>query len=248
MKTRACASALVMAVIAACSGAEQGETEDGAAGTQGDPAPDRDPDKFGYCPTAFNGACNEPVVGDGTCEAGSDYYDCGSCPPEWRGDGYCDDPTYCPPGTDPQDCGGASGCAAASNIPADKAQIIGAACNRLVECGIDSCDACTTTLVDAYHQSPQPDTWGSVVACAAYLSCSDLAAQDYSACDGGSSSSGGDACAQAGGSGAPGFCPASCTSSGTDAGSCNSYPFVECNSLYGWCEHDSIANCFVCAR
>jgi hypothetical protein len=81
------------------------------------------------------------------------------------------------------------------------------------------------------------------LACVEASSC-DLLAQGTTVCSsgaGGSSGSGaggssGDACAQAGGSRAPGFCPSTCSSGGR----CANFQFPTCSALYGWCEHASV--------
>lgn len=57
-----------------------------------------------WCPVdaGFDGVCNE---GDGPddCPPDSDAADCGYCPAARQGDGTCDEPLRCAPGTDP-DC------------------------------------------------------------------------------------------------------------------------------------------------
>ena len=66
---------------------------------------DRETDKAGFCSTAKNGSCDEPVKGTGTCPEGTDHWDCGYCP--WKDDGWCDEPekwNFCPDGSDGADC------------------------------------------------------------------------------------------------------------------------------------------------
>src|SRR5688500_18467497 len=59
-----------------------------------------DPD---CCATPHDGVCEESS-GGGSCAEGSDSFDCGYCPSVWIEDGFCDEPSYCPPGTDEVDC------------------------------------------------------------------------------------------------------------------------------------------------
>jgi len=71
------------------------------------------------CVYANDFACDEPGIGSGACEAGTDYSDCwriiegredDSC--QWADDGECDEPNFgtgaCTMGTDVTDCGDVS--------------------------------------------------------------------------------------------------------------------------------------------
>lgn len=71
------------------------------------------------CRHANDGECDQPGVGTGACEAGTDYSDCwrimtgredDSC--QWANDGECDEPSFgtgaCTQGTDLSDCGDVS--------------------------------------------------------------------------------------------------------------------------------------------
>ena len=83
----------------------------------------------GYCPTVNDTFCDEPGVcppgsdpddccahvndevceeegQGGACADGSDFYDCGECPEAFLTNLQCDEPGYCPPGSDPWDCCG----------------------------------------------------------------------------------------------------------------------------------------------
>lgn len=71
-------------------------------GSTTDKPPPNDTGPAEDCPTFLDGVCDEVDIGNGTCAAYSDYWDCGYCP--WQGDGECDEGTWCPDGTDPVDC------------------------------------------------------------------------------------------------------------------------------------------------
>lgn len=58
-------------------------------------------DDVDCCAVPEDGVCEEIGFG-GSCEAGSDFYDCGYCPETWIGDGTCD--SECPEETDAEDC------------------------------------------------------------------------------------------------------------------------------------------------
>ncbi len=56
------------------------------------------------CATSGDGTCEE-LGGGGSCAAGTDFFDCGSCP--WTGDNECDEAAgtgLCPAGSDTADC------------------------------------------------------------------------------------------------------------------------------------------------
>jgi len=53
------------------------------------------------CATPQDGVCEEMSMG-GMCEDGTDHFDCGYCIDE--NDGFCDEPDFCPVGTDTVDC------------------------------------------------------------------------------------------------------------------------------------------------
>ncbi len=55
------------------------------------------------CAHPKDGECEEVGRG-GECEEGSDFFDCGYCPELWLADGLCDEPDFCPEGTDGADC------------------------------------------------------------------------------------------------------------------------------------------------
>jgi len=70
------------------------------------------------CAWALDGECDEPGIGTGVCEAGTDAWDCGrggswgadGC--FWAFDGACDEPSgtgLCPAGSDTTDCRTATG-------------------------------------------------------------------------------------------------------------------------------------------
>ena len=83
-------------------------------------------DQSSYCPYVGDGYCDEPnfcpegtdsdccaTPGDTVCEEvslggdcpdGTDWFDCGYCPDNRNGDGFCDEPNICPPGTDDDCC------------------------------------------------------------------------------------------------------------------------------------------------
>ncbi|MEQ8965201.1 MAG: trypsin-like serine protease [Azospirillaceae bacterium] len=80
------------------------------------PAPVRAADNS--CAWALDGECDEPGLGSGACEVGTDAWDCGrggswgadGC--FWAFDDTCDEPSgtgLCPVGSDTTDCGGTSG-------------------------------------------------------------------------------------------------------------------------------------------
>jgi hypothetical protein len=58
-------------------------------------------DEADCCAGIENGVCEELGQG-GDCPVGSDAWDCGSCP--YANDGFCDEPDYCPSGSDEADC------------------------------------------------------------------------------------------------------------------------------------------------
>ena len=68
------------------------------------------------CPWAFDGECDEPGIGTGLCDAGTDSADCSAGPFDpanscvWAFDGECDEPGIgtgaCDAGTDAADCAG----------------------------------------------------------------------------------------------------------------------------------------------
>ena len=58
------------------------------------------------CAHPTDGVCEETGMG-GECPAGSDWYDCGYCPPDWIADGICDEVQqggWCPSNSDVEDC------------------------------------------------------------------------------------------------------------------------------------------------
>ena len=83
--------------------------------------PGKDPNPGDYrgtdtCLWANDGECDDPGIGTGACDRGTDYSDCwriaadvedNSC--QWANDGECDEPRYgtgaCTQGTDRNDCG-----------------------------------------------------------------------------------------------------------------------------------------------
>jgi protease YdgD len=83
--------------------------------------PSKNPSTSSYtgddtCRWANDGECDDPRLGTGACQAGTDYSDCwriatgredNSC--EWANDGACDEPQFgysaCTQGTDRNDCG-----------------------------------------------------------------------------------------------------------------------------------------------
>jgi hypothetical protein len=60
-----------------------------------------DSDAADCCATPEDGICEEMQFG-GECDPGTDYYDCGYCLDV--NDGFCDEPFFCPEGTDESDC------------------------------------------------------------------------------------------------------------------------------------------------
>lgn len=58
-------------------------------------------DPFDCCPSQQDGICEELGMG-GVCAPYSDYYDCGYC--VFSGNGSCDEPDFCPVGTDTDCC------------------------------------------------------------------------------------------------------------------------------------------------
>ena len=60
-----------------------------------------DTDLVDCCATAQDAVCEEMQFG-GVCMDGSDHFDCGYCIDE--NDGICDEPGFCPEGTDDADC------------------------------------------------------------------------------------------------------------------------------------------------
>jgi hypothetical protein len=78
-----------------------------------DPTQDDDP-WANSCPWAFDGECDEPGIGTGLCDAGTDTADCAAGPFDpanscyWAYDGECDEPGIgtgvCDAGTDTADC------------------------------------------------------------------------------------------------------------------------------------------------
>ncbi len=58
-------------------------------------------DPFDCCPSQQDGVCEEIGMG-GMCAPYSDYYDCGYC--VFSGNGSCDEPDFCPVGTDTDCC------------------------------------------------------------------------------------------------------------------------------------------------
>jgi hypothetical protein len=111
-----------------------------------------------------------------------------------------------------------------------------------IECQLQPYDTC---LSEAQQLSAEQ------IACVEASSC-DLLSQGTTVCSsgaggaggGGAGGSSGNACAEAGGSRAPGFCPSTCSSGGR----CGNFQFPNCSALYGWCEHASVSECYVCAN
>jgi hypothetical protein len=111
-------------------------------------------------------------------------------------------------------------------------------------CQLQDYDSCVTEA-----QSLTAET----LACVQASPC-ELLAQGETVCGGGAGGSGaggsgaggssGDACAQAGGARAPTLCPATCSSGGR----CGNFQFPNCSALYGWCEHATLSECYVCAH
>ena len=62
-----------------------------------------DTDLVDCCAIYKNGVCEEMQFG-GMCEDGTDFFDCGYCLIDLVGNGVCDVPNFCPPGTDKPDC------------------------------------------------------------------------------------------------------------------------------------------------
>lgn len=123
-------------------------------GNEGCDEPDTCPpgtDVFDCCATKKDGKCEEIGQG-GPCPDGSDNYDCGVCPT--LGDGYCQEPDYCPPGTDQADC-----CATTLNGICEEVDQ-GGPCPE----GSDfyDCGECPT-LLDGHCDEPMPCPPGSDV-------------------------------------------------------------------------------------
>ena len=58
-------------------------------------------DLFDCCASPQDGNCEEVGMG-GSCPVFSDFYDCNECP--FVNDFQCDEPNFCPPGSDKPDC------------------------------------------------------------------------------------------------------------------------------------------------
>ena len=66
---------------------------------------------YDTCQWALDGECDEPVIGSGACQPGTDASDCagvGTSTCQWADDGECDEPGIgtgaCTVGTDTGDC------------------------------------------------------------------------------------------------------------------------------------------------
>ena len=106
-------------------------------------------------------------------------------------------------------------------------------CSRLQQCGLGTYDECIAAAAAQGYTAED-------LACFARSSCESLAAK---AADCGNTTPPAAASTQARGkTGTPYGCPSNCNQSGK----CPS-GFGRCSSLYGWCEHDALDNCWKCA-